>query len=368
MAGDDGLETLDTEIVDSVRMPLLLLDARQRVVRTNRAFDNTFQLESPQAAGRPLAELADGQWRDDALSAALERVIVDGAPFDDLVLARDFPSLGPRFLLLNGRRLRRAANSELLVLLAVEDITERRRIEERVRRQSEELQRSNQDLEQFAYVASHDLQEPLRMVVSYTQLLSNRYKGKLDSDAEDFIAYAVDGAKRMQRLISDLLAYSRVDRRGGELSAVSASEALTDALEALTAARADTGATIDAGELPPVLADYGQLVQLFQNLLGNALKFRSPGPVVIRVSAERDGAFWRFRVEDNGIGISPQYFEKVFIIFERLHGTEVPGTGIGLALCRKIVQRHGGRIWIEPAAQIGTVFYFTLPAAGGNTP
>lgn len=203
------------------------------------------------------------------------------------------------------------------------------------------------------------------MVVSYTQLLAKRYQGKLGADADDFIGFAVDGAKRMQRLISDLLAYSRLDRPAPATEPADAGKALADALSALAVSLAESGAKIEAKDLPSVRADYGQLTQLFQNLVGNALKFKSAEPLVVRVEAESVGGLWHFRVTDNGIGIDPQYFEKVFIIFERLHGAEVPGSGVGLALCRKIVQRHGGRIWLEQSPAGGTAVNFTFLAFNG---
>jgi signal transduction histidine kinase len=224
-----------------------------------------------------------------------------------------------------------------------------------------ELARSNDELQQFAYVASHDLQEPLRMVSSYTQLLAKRYKGKLDSDADDFIAYAVDGANRMQKLIQDLLAYSRVSRQAGEPEIVSAETILGHVLYNLQMALEESGAVVTHDPLPTVRVDERQLLQLFQNLVSNAIKFRGPDPLRIHVSAKRVGQEWLFSVCDNGIGIDPQYAERIFVIFQRLHTREdYPGTGIGLAICRKIVERHGGRIWVESEVGKGATFYFTL--------
>ncbi|HEX8701892.1 MAG TPA: PAS domain-containing protein [Myxococcaceae bacterium] len=246
---------------------------------------------------------------------------------------------------------------------------ERRRAEESLRLHAQELARSNEELQQFAYVASHDLQEPLRMVASYTQLLARRYRGKLDKDADEFIGYAVDGVNRMQRLIQDLLTYSRVGTRGREPSPCQAGQALERAVDNLRAMLQETKGEVKAGPLPSVRADESQLTQLFQNLVGNALKFHGKEPPRVEVAAEPQGAeFWRFTVKDNGLGIDPQYFDRIFIIFQRLHGREeYPGTGIGLAICKKIVERHGGRIGLESQPGGGSTFWFTLPAASAPT-
>jgi len=238
------------------------------------------------------------------------------------------------------------------------------RAQEELARRAEDLARSNAELEQFAYVASHDLQEPLRMVASYTQLLARRYNGQLDSEAHEFIEYAVDGASRMQELINDLLTLSRVGTRGAEPEPTEAEEALAAALRNLELASEESGAEVTHDPLPPVLADQTQLTQLFQNLIGNAIKFRGADLPRIHVSARRDGGDVRFSVKDNGIGIEPQYADRVFVLFQRLHGRgEYPGTGIGLAICKKIVERHGGRIWVEPEPGEGATFSFTLHAA-----
>jgi len=230
-----------------------------------------------------------------------------------------------------------------------------------------ELRRSNSDLQQFAYVASHDLQEPLRMIASYTQLLAKRYKGKLDSDADDFIGYAVEGASRMQTLINDLLAYSRVTTQGKVFERVDCNQILEDVLSNLRLAIEENRAVVTHDALPVVTADGGQLSQLFQNLIGNAIKFHGEEPPRVHVSVELRNNEWQFSVLDNGIGVDPQYAERIFVIFQRLHNREeYPGTGIGLAVCKKIVERHGGRIWVQSPIGRGSIFYFTLPAAGQN--
>jgi signal transduction histidine kinase len=226
-----------------------------------------------------------------------------------------------------------------------------------------ELQRSNAELEQFAYVASHDLQEPLRKVTSFCQLLQRRYSGQLDEKADQYIEFAVDGAKRMQVLINDLLAFSRAGRSEGDLGPVACDAALAGATANLAAQIAAAGAVIEVGPLPVVRAQLTLMTVVFQNLLSNALKFKGERPPRIVVAAERDGAFWSFSVTDNGIGIEPQYADRVFLIFQRLHDRAAyPGTGIGLAMCRKIIEYFGGRIWLDTGVGDGARFCFTVPA------
>jgi PAS domain S-box-containing protein len=254
----------------------------------------------------------------------------------------------------------------ILVTAAIRDITTRKKAEANLLNKVEELNRSNEELGQFAYIASHDLQEPLRMVASYTQLLSRRYKGKLDADADEFIAFAVDGASRMQRLIQDLLAYSRVGTKGKDLLDTSGEEALQQALINLRGAIEEKGALVTHDPLPTVLADEVQLVQLFQNLVGNAIKYQRPGIPKVHISAARNGGNkWTFSVKDNGLGIDPQYFEKIFGMFQRLHKREeFAGTGIGLAICKKIVERHNSSISVESEPGQGSTFRFALAGSG----
>ncbi len=256
----------------------------------------------------------------------------------------------------------------ILVTAAIRDITTRKKADAHLLLKMEELYRSNEELGQFAYIASHDLQEPLRMVASYTQLLSKRYKGKLDADADEFIAFAVDGASRMSRLIQDLLTYSRVETRGRDLLVTSSEKALQKALVNLRGAIEESGAQVTHDYLPNVRADEMQLIQLFQNLVGNAIKYQRPGIPKVHISATRNGGKkWMFSVQDNGLGIDSQYFEKIFGMFQRLHKREeFAGTGIGLAICKKIVKRHGSSISVESQLGQGSTFCFAL-AEGERT-
>jgi PAS domain S-box-containing protein len=243
----------------------------------------------------------------------------------------------------------------------MKDISDRKHAEEELRHQSEELMRSNAELEQFAYVASHDLQEPLRMVTSYLQLLERRYKDKLDANADEFIAYAVDGASRMQTLINDLLTFSRLGTRSQPFRIANTSAILSNVLANLKIAIEESGTVLTYDALPNLIGDPSQLSQLFQNLIGNAIKFRSEGQPQIHIGVESNNGSWLFSVRDNGIGIDPQYRDRIFLIFQRLHNrTKYSGTGIGLAICKKIVERHGGHLWVEPSPIQGSTFYFTI--------
>ena len=255
---------------------------------------------------------------------------------------------------------RRLAEDELRLLnLSLEARVTERTAE--LAERAKDLARSNAELQQFAYVASHDLQEPLRMVASFTQLLAKRYSDKLDQDARDFISYAVDGATRMQILITDLLAFSRVGTQGKPLEPTDCDAVLNRVLIGLKLAVEERNTIIRRDPLPRVMSDPVQLGQLFQNILTNAMKFCGPNPRIY-ISATQSGENWKFSFRDNGIGISPEHSERIFVIFQRLHTkTEYPGTGIGLAICKKIVERHGGRIWVEPSPGGGSVFCFTIP-------
>jgi signal transduction histidine kinase len=274
-------------------------------------------------------------------------------------------------------RVRRVARGEFHQTVEVNAATEIVRLardidsmRRRIVAEAEDLQRSNAELEQFAYVASHDLQEPLRKVASFCQLLQSRYGGQLDERADQYIGFAVDGAKRMQDLINDLLAFSRVGRVGSQLTTVDLDAIVRAAQDNLAARIEESGASVEIGPLPTVQGDPGLLTLVFQNLIGNAIKFRGEAPPQVRIEASPDGVpdRWEVRVSDNGIGIDPEYGERIFVIFQRLHSRATyDGTGIGLAMCRKIVEHHGGRIWLAERDEPGSTFCFTLPAERQET-
>ncbi|HUK25163.1 MAG TPA: ATP-binding protein [Terriglobales bacterium] len=239
---------------------------------------------------------------------------------------------------------------------------DRRRAEEELAKKVGELAHSNMELEQFAYVASHDLQEPLRMVAAYTQLLAERYHGKLDEQADKYIHYAVDGALRMQALIQDLLAFSRAGRADMDLTSADCNLIVEDAMKNLAVAIRESNAVVNFECLPVVMGNAAQLRQVFQNLIGNAIKFRGSRPPVVQISAEQENGEWLFSVSDNGIGIAPEHLDSIFVVFQRLHTRqEYPGNGIGLSICKKIIERHGGKIWVESHEGHGANFKFTLP-------
>jgi len=347
-------ETRFRIVLDSVPGGIVMVDRQGTITLVNRETERLFGYPRGEIVGKSIELLVPGRFRtghsgfrDSFFAHPQTRAMGAGR---DLFGVRKDGTEVPVEIGLNPIE----THEGLFVLASVVDITERKRAEL-------ELRRSNEELERFAYVASHDLQEPLRMVGSYVQLLGKRYRGRLDPDADVLIGYALDGALRMQQLIEDLLAYSRVGTRGSALVSTDTNAVLTRVLANLRLAIEESAATITSDPLPAVQADPGQLEHLLLNLITNALKFRGSEAPRIRVGAVRDGDHWRFTVRDNGIGIEPQYFERIFVIFQRLHRREeYPGTGIGLAIAKKIVERHGGRIWVESTPGEGTAVYFTL--------
>jgi PAS domain S-box-containing protein len=351
------------QIIETALDAFVGMDAGGLITDWNAQAERTFGWSRADAIGRSLAELIVPDRRGDAPTEDLRRLAATGSG----------PVLNRRIEISALHRDGHEFPIELAIspvgfgdkhhfAAFIRDVTERQHAQQELSRKVEELARSNAELEQFAYVASHDLQEPLRMVASYTQLLARRYRGRLDADADEFIGFAVDGATRMQTLIQDLLSYSSVTTRGRSLAMTDAQVACGAALQNLKQSITEAQGVVSVGAMPRVLADATQLTQLFQNLIGNAIKYCDKRKPDIRIGSRLDGDVAVFSIEDNGIGIEPQYFERIFQMFQRLHTRkDYSGTGIGLALCRKIVERHGGRIWVESRLGEGSTFLFTMP-------
>ncbi|MGQ9689334.1 MAG: sensor histidine kinase [Desulfobaccales bacterium] len=389
-------------IVQTLREPLLVLDADLRVVSANPAFYRTFQVAPEETEQRFLYELGNRQWDIPELRNLLEKIIPQEIIFEDFEVEHDFPHIGRRAMLLNARLISAKGRQPQRILLAMEDITERKRarealqrayedlekrvaertqelaqanqqlqkeIEERKRAErllalkAEELARSNAELEQFAYLVSHDLQEPLHVAAGFLRLLSRRYKKHLDAKGAEFIDCALDSITRLEQQIKDLLDFSRLTTRAREFQVIESNEVLEQVLKDMSLIIQEKKAQITWAPLPRILGDPSQVARLFQNLIGNALKFCGDKPPRIQIGARRADGQWQFWVQDQGIGIDPKDCDRIFLMFERLHSRSAyPGTGIGLAICKKIVERHGGRIWVESAPGQGATFYFTLPA------
>lgn len=331
---------------------VMLLDAELRIRYANFAAPG---LTVEQLIGTPLPDFAP-LGREAEIRALLQGVLKTGA--ETAYETAYEPPVGAAIHFES--RTARLGKDRIVVI--ARDVTGRKRAEESLARTVAELRRSNEDLEQFAYVASHDLQEPLRMVASYVGLLSERYHGNMDERADRYIGYAVDGARRMQLLIEGLLHYARAGTKGGATAELDLATVVAEAWANVSPHVEEAGAVVEVEPLPRVTGDRAQLVQVFQNLLDNAVKFHGPEPPKVSVSGRDAGTVWEFAVRDNGIGIDPKHAKRVFGVFKRLHSAqEYPGTGIGLALCQKIIERRGGRIWVEPAEGGGSVFRFTLP-------
>ena len=345
-------------LIEASLDPLVTINRDGKITDVNAATGKITGVSHDRLIG---SDFSDYFTEPESAQQVYRRVFAEGVVHDYPLAIRSTEGVVTD-VLYNASVFRNEAGEVEGVFAAARDVTERKQTEKELARRAEELARSNADLQQFAYVASHDLQEPLRMVASYTQLLAKRYHGKLDADADDFIAFAVDGAHRMQVLINDLLSYSRVGTRGKEFAPTNSESVLEEVLLNLKTAIEEAHAVISHDPLPTIPVDPTQLSQVFQNLIGNALKFHGPEPPSIHVSCQQEVSEWRFSVRDNGIGIEPQDADRIFVIFQRLHaGREYPGTGIGLAITKKIVERHGGRIWVVSEPGKGSTFTFTIP-------
>ena len=358
-AAKRGLDFAEA-IVETVREPLVILNQNLRVLKANKTFYETFQAAPEETENSLIYDLGNGQWNIPKLRELLEDILPAHSTFRDFEVTHEFEHVGRKVMLLNASEIFNPNAQARTILLAIEDATDRKQAEEA-------LQTTNAELQHFAYALTHDLQEPLRMVVNFTELLGREYAGKLSKEADQFIAFSMEGALRIEALLKALLSYWEVTEREPEsFASIDCGAVLAKALLNLQAAIEESGAIVTSDPLPTVVAEEVLLTQLFQNLISNSIKYRGGETPRIHVSAERQAEGWLFAVRDNGIGIDPQEADWVFGMFKRLHGSEVPGTGIGLALCKKLVERRGGRIWVESERGRGATFKFTIPVAIGS--
>jgi two-component system CheB/CheR fusion protein len=353
-AAKRGLDFAEA-IVETVREPLVILNQNLEVMKANKTFYETFHAARETTEGRLIYDLGNGQWNIPQLRELLENILPAHATFRDFEVTHDFEHVGRKVMLLNASEIFNPNAQARTILLAIEDATDRKQAEEA-------LKSTNAELQHFAYALTHDLQEPVRTVVNFTELLGREYAGKMGGDADKFISYSVTAALRIEALLKALLAYWEVSaREQNNVASIDSSAALAKALFNLQAAIEQTGAIVTSDPLPTLVAEEVMLMQIFQNLISNSIKYRGEENPRIHISAEREAGGWLFAVKDNGIGIEPEDLDRVFGMFKRLHGSEIPGTGIGLALCRKLVERQGGRIWVESEPGRGSTLKFTIP-------
>jgi two-component system CheB/CheR fusion protein len=354
-AAKRGLDFAEA-IVETVREPLVILNHNLRVVSANKAFYETFQATPQETENRLIYDLGEGQWNIPKLRELLDNILPAHSTFRDFEVVHEFARVGRKVMLLNAREVFDANAQARTILLAIEDTTDRKRAEDA-------LKATNAELQNFAYALTHDLQEPVRMVVNFTQLLAREHEGKLGEQSDKFIGYSVEGALRIEALLKALLTYWETTEQGQDsFGPVDCNGVLAKTLANLQAVIAQSGAIVISEPLPTVVGEQVMLMQVFRNLIANSIKYRSQATPKIHIAARRDAQEWLFSVQDNGIGIAPQDAERVFGMFKRLHGPDIPGAGIGLALCKKVVERHGGRIWVESEAGQGATFKFTIPA------
>jgi two-component system CheB/CheR fusion protein len=360
-AAKRGLDFAEA-IVETVREPLVILNQNLQVVKANKMFYQTFHAVPQETEDRLIYDLGNGQWNIPKLRELLENILPAHSTFRDFEVTHEFQHVGRKVMLLNASEIFNPNAQARTILLAIEDATDRKQAEEALRT-------TNAELQNFAYALTHDLQEPLRMVVNFTELLGREYAGKLGEEADRFISYSVEGALRIEALLKALLSYWEVAERSHDtFASIDCGAVLAKALLNLQAAVAESGATITSDPLPRVEAEEVLLMQLFQNLISNSIKYRGHDAPRVHVSAERDATGWLFAVRDNGMGIDPEDCKRVFGMFKRLHGSEIPGTGIGLALCKRVIDRQGGRIWVESEAGHGATFKFTIPDRRNSRP
>jgi signal transduction histidine kinase len=363
-------------VVDTLREPLLVLDARQRVVSANRCFYQTFQVSREETEGCLIYDLGGHQWAIPRLRELLETIVPANSHFEDFEVEHAFPRIGRKTMLVNACRLERRSGEPWLIVLVIEDVTDRRRAEAVLARQAQELARSNVDLQQFSTIAAHDLQEPLRKIQFFGEQLKIEYGEALADEGRDYVERMRNAARRMQRLISDLLAYARVGTTDQPFVPVDLADVVRNAASDLEVQIDQLGAQLHVGELPTIEADPSQMRQLLQNLIDNALKFHRPDEApVVKIRGElldvRKGCAsgnWpvdescRVTVEDSGVGFDEKYLDRIFNPFQRLRGRDLHnGTGMGLAICRKIVECHGGEISATSTPGQGSTFTITLP-------
>lgn len=350
-------------IIESMRHSLLVLDAKLRVESANKAFRDDFHVTSQECIGQLVYEMGNGEWNIPELRRLLENILPNHSVFDDFEVTHTFRHIGTRTMLLNARRLSGIDSGPGRIVLVIADVTDQARLNKSLQEVSNELKRSNDELDQFAAVASHDLQEPLRMITSYITLLQHKYEPLFDEKARQYIGFVESGAKRMSAMIKAILVYSQLGHKVTELVVIDSAIAFKNAVIDLKVTIEDAHVKIIQNALPRLHANKVQLTQLFQNLLSNAVKFRSPQRLsVIQVSAAESAGEWTFAVADNGIGMEEKDCGKIFQLFQRVHhDRQVDGCGIGLATCKKIAEHHGGRIWVESKPDVGSTFFFTLP-------
>jgi PAS domain S-box-containing protein len=349
--------TYARDIVDTVREPLLVLDGALHIKIASRSFYSTFGVSSSDTIGRYLYDIGDLQWSSSALRTLLEQVLTAGKEFHDFEVTHDFPVLGRRVMLLNARKLWTPEADQNLILLAIEDITERKRV-------ADELVRSNEELQHFVYGAAHDLRSPLNAALSLFQLLTISVEGKFDQQEKEMLRKSIESLERLRALMNDLLTYSEAGNLPQRYTSVAFEEPLRIAQANLQHHIEESGATITVGELPEIRTDRTQMVLLLQNLIGNAIKYRrEESPLQISIEAVPAGSHFRVSVADNGQGFPPDEAAYIFEPFKRLHHRgQIKGSGIGLTICKRIVERWGGRIWADSIPGQGSTFFFTVPA------